>query len=275
MSNEKWKCPKCGTENDLENIFCGDCGTKRPEIKPGVAERVVPKPANQETTPFENIIPKEEPKKNNKGIIFAIIGLAVTGIIVAVVLVFTAKIKEMEQREKALQEELHKQEQQHLRAEIQRLKEEENKRRHQCESEDRLFPCKDNSTGLIWSDRSSSQMNWSRAKQYCANLSEGGHSDWRLPNIDGLRSLIQNHSGTQTGGTCKISEKAGKLSWDDRTSDCDGRNGSNFSKLGDAGWFWSSSTRSDKSEYAWFVHFKEGAVYYGDKGYNFYVRCVR
>jgi len=35
--------------------------------------------------------------------------------------------------------------------------------------------------GLIWSDRSSNVMEWSRAKQYCYNLSEGGYRDWRLP----------------------------------------------------------------------------------------------
>ena len=31
MSDEKWKCPKCGIENDAENAFCGECGTKKPE----------------------------------------------------------------------------------------------------------------------------------------------------------------------------------------------------------------------------------------------------
>lgn len=31
MSNETWKCPNCGTENDGENNFCGECGTKKPE----------------------------------------------------------------------------------------------------------------------------------------------------------------------------------------------------------------------------------------------------
>ena len=47
---------------------------------------------------------------------------------------------------------------------------------------------------LIWSDRSSNKMNWSRAKQYCEDLSEGGFDDWRLPNIDELRTTIKNCS---------------------------------------------------------------------------------
>ena len=128
---------------------------------------------------------------------------------------------------------------------------------------------------FIWSERSPDKMNWNDAKQYCEDLTEGGFDDWRLPNIDELRSLIQNHSGTQTGGSCPISEKAGKLSSDDRTDDCYGRKGSNFSKLGDEGLFWSSSVPSDDSSGAWFVNFNNGDVDYYGKGYYYYVRCVR
>ena len=128
---------------------------------------------------------------------------------------------------------------------------------------------------LVWSDRSSSEMKWYEAKQYCENLSEGGFTDWRLPNVDELRSLIHNHSGTQTGGTCKISEKAGKLAGSDRTSDCNGRNGSNFSKLGDTGWFWSSSTYVNNRNCAWRVGFYYGYVSYIVKDSYGSVRCVR
>ena len=128
---------------------------------------------------------------------------------------------------------------------------------------------------LIWSDSSSDKMNWNNAKKYCENLTEGGFNDWRLPNIDELRTLIQNHSGTQTGGTCEISEKAEKLTLSDRTSNCDGRSGSNFSKLGDTGWFWSSSIRSDSLTFAWFVVFINGIVNSTNTSYSFNVRCVR
>ena len=31
MSEEKWKCPKCGTENAGDDNFCGECGGKKPE----------------------------------------------------------------------------------------------------------------------------------------------------------------------------------------------------------------------------------------------------
>ena len=130
--------------------------------------------------------------------------------------------------------------------------------------------------GLQWSNKAPNRMNWDDAVNYCKNLNEGGYSDWRLPNIDELRTLIQNHPGTQTGGSCPISERAGKLAWRDRTDECDGkRNGGNFSKLGDTEWLWSSSTRSGYTDYAWIVYFFNGSVGSGYKSYSLSVRCVR
>ena len=127
----------------------------------------------------------------------------------------------------------------------------------------------------MWSDRSYSPMDWNGAKQYCENLSQGGFTDWGLPDIDELRTLIQNHSGTQTGGSCKISEKAGKLSSRDWTNDCSGRSGSKFSQLGDTDWLWSSSVLSDISDHAWVVDFYDGRVGHGSKSVTLSVRCVR
>ena len=46
--------------------------------------------------------------------------------------------------------------------------------------------------GKMWSSRSSSTYTWSDAVSYCDNLTEGGYSDWRLPNINELRTLIKN-----------------------------------------------------------------------------------
>ena len=127
------------------------------------------------------------------------------------------------------------------KTEIRELKEEKEQQRQAAEAAKREQWLRGRKIGsLIWSDRSANKMNWSSAKQYCEDLTEGGYSDWRLPNIDELRTLIQNHPGTQTGGSCPISERAGKLAWRDITDDCGGRSGSNFSKLGDTDWFWSS-----------------------------------
>ena len=128
---------------------------------------------------------------------------------------------------------------------------------------------------LIWSEQPSNKMTYYEAKQYCENLSEIGFTNWRLPNIDELRMLIQNHAGTETGGTCRISEKAGKLSSKDLTNNCRGRSGNNFSKFDDKGLLWSSSTRSDSTGSAWFINFSDGTVDYSYANYAYFVRCVR
>lgn len=39
--------------------------------------------------------------------------------------------------------------------------------------------------------------------------------------------------------------------------------------------YWSSSTYAQNTNYAWLVHFYYGYVYYSNKTYNTYVRCVR
>ena len=129
--------------------------------------------------------------------------------------------------------------------------------------------------GLQWSKLSQNSMVWAQALMYCKTLDENGHNDWRLPNIDDLRTLIQNHSGTQTGGTCPISEKAGNLYWGESPDDCRGQDGNNFSKLNDNDWFWSSSVLAEDSKHAWGVNFDNGALCQSGMNIGNAVRCVR
>lgn len=135
--------------------------------------------------------------------------------------------------------------------------------------------------GNMWSPRSSSEMDWQEALDYCDDLNECGHTDWRLPNINELRTLIQNCPGSQTGGACAVSDPD-HLAGSDLSDDCyceyKENNGGYYSKLGDDGnvWLWSSSLRSDSSILAWSVYFGNGEVSFGKNGLNvYYVRCVR
>ena len=135
---------------------------------------------------------------------------------------------------------------------------------------------------LQWSKRSPNEMDWNAAKKYCVNLTEGGFTDWRLPNIDELRTTIKNCPKTETGGECKISEKNGRLSSEDWTSSCLCEflqdNGGYYSKFGDDDrvLLWSSSAVSDEPDRAWAIAFVSGLVSrYSNKINEINVRCVR
>jgi hypothetical protein len=133
---------------------------------------------------------------------------------------------------------------------------------------------------LYWSERSSA-MDWYKATNYCRNLREGGYSDWRLPTIDELRTLIKNCPKTVSGGSCRASDKNRCLS-----VNCMGGRGEYYceyrkdnlgyySKLGDSGPLWSVSLRSDDTCCAWQVGFHDADVSGSMKSNNHYVRCVR
>ena len=53
----------------------------------------------------------------------------------------------------------------------------------------------DKATGLMWSKNDSKKgMNWEEALSYAENSTEAGYSDWRLPNVKELQSIV-DYSG--------------------------------------------------------------------------------
>ena len=144
----------------------------------------------------------------------------------------------------------------------------------QCSSTS-ATPCKDLSSTLIWSAKASSAMTWQNAVDYCSSYSENGLSNWHLPKISELRTLIQNCSGTITGGLCAVNDP-NHLSSGDYSSNCycDEDLTGKYSKFGEIGWFWSSSTQTGNNR-AWRVIFSKGGVYDNNKSSEGYVRCVR
>ena len=117
---------------------------------------------------------------------------------------------------------------------------------------------RDNVTGLIWEIKTK-ENKYNRYEYYDAldiflkNLNEnefGGYSDWRLPNIKELSSLVKSE---------------------------------NYSPAIDKEWFpnarpsiyWSSTEHAQKPNSAWYVYFSEGHVLDTITSNSFYARAVR
>jgi len=134
--------------------------------------------------------------------------------------------------------------------------------------------------GNMWSSLSSIFMPLDEAIEYCEKLKECGYSDWKLPTISDLRTLIKNCPGSQTGGACAVSDPDHLSSDDWNENDCRceymENNGGYYSKLGDDDKvrLWSSSALSDHSNY-WYVSFFSGYITNAGMDYSHYVRCVR
>ncbi|MBR6421401.1 DUF1566 domain-containing protein [bacterium] len=151
-------------------------------------------------------------------------------------------------------------------------------------------PCKDSTSLLIWSKKAEDAMTWQDAKNYCSNYIEGGLTGWHLPNIDELRTIFI----ADRASACQLSETNNCLSMSNcwscetctetgtaatsgntcsnwGTSYSDGR----YSKLGESGWFWSSSTGSASSNNAFGISFNVGALSDYARSYDHDVRCVR
>lgn len=162
---------------------------------------------------------------------------------------------------------------------------------------------KDYTTGLIWQGSpTGGEMEWKAAKYHCASLSLGGYSDWRLPTINELRSLIRGCPATQKGGSCGVTDSCltsrlySKICENDACNGCSDKGGPGSghtywpSDLScEARYFWSSSAvprgpnhNWGDDEYAWLVRFDLGRVtnrisggVHQDGGYTTSVRCVR
>jgi len=113
----------------------------------------------------------------------------------------------------------------------------------------------DNLTGLMWTKNANlpgDTTYWQQALDYANNLTLAGYSDWRLPNVNELESLIN-------------ANEANSATW---------LNAQGFTNV-QACCYWSSTTVAVDTVYAWFVGMDYGGVSYYYKSSYDYVWPVR
>jgi hypothetical protein len=91
--------------------------------------------------------------------------------------------------------------------------------------------------------------NWSNAITTCENLTYAGYSDWRLPNVKELQSIVD------------YSKVGPSIDTNFFTSQSD--------------LYWSSTTYAFSTSNAWVASFSDGFVSNGGKANAFYIRPVR
>ena len=130
----------------------------------------------------------------------------------------------------------------------------------------------DNMTGLMWTRNANlpgEELDWTNAIYFCTNtlytLGEGGgtyggYSDWRLPNVNELCSLI--HRGFIF---LALPNTAGTGQWAENDP---------FTNVQNA-WYWVSTTLSGSAGTAWRVYMGDGYSQYTSKTTAYYVWPVR
>jgi len=108
----------------------------------------------------------------------------------------------------------------------------------------------DANTGLMWQQGEAGSMNWEDALTYCEALSLAGYTDWRLPNIEELKSITDDSFYMPAIDT-KYFPEAQSL------------------------FYWSSTTDASSASDALYVVFSDGLSLSYFKSGPCYVRCVR
>ena len=133
--------------------------------------------------------------------------------------------------------------------------------------------------GHTWSAQTEHKK-WAEAKTYCESLEEDGFSDWRLPTVSELRTLVRNCDKTAPGGSCGITDECTKHS-DCWSIDCSGCNSAEIKTnvFGDGPYkfFWSSqSDVINNTELVIAMLYYDGSIGYLQPDNNQgHVRCIR
>ena len=145
----------------------------------------------------------------------------------------------------------------------------------------------DSESGFTWMTGLSvgtESYNHSDAQLYCQILDWDGYSNWRLPTISELRSLVRGCPAAETGGECGVTDECLQLG-NCRDSACDGcpfqegpGSGGRYwpqEMSGYKDWYWSLSGVSDLPGKIWALEFSSGEIVNVDEALDLRVSCVR
>jgi hypothetical protein len=110
----------------------------------------------------------------------------------------------------------------------------------------------DSTSLLMWQDDNDVQVDlltWSEAISYCESSTKASYSNWRLPNINELNTIIDDSKANPS-----MSEVFGKPL---------------------SARYWSSTTAEQNKAYAWHFDFSDSSEDYTSKTSTLNIRCVR
>ena len=135
--------------------------------------------------------------------------------------------------------------------------------------ESRAAPCEDPETHYVWSVSEfpySTYLMWANNALICRMSEEGGITQWRLPAIDELRTLLGASGKLKTGGECKVTNACSDY-YDPSCFDegkCSGGEGAGFeSSLGDYEYLVSGTLSGDgytAESPSWTVDLRTGSI---------------
>lgn len=116
---------------------------------------------------------------------------------------------------------------------------------------------RDSRTGLTWEQADNKEwLNWEDACDYCDTLALGGYSDWRLPSVDELRTIVDHTELNMAMSSVYQGYSASR------------------SQI-----YWTATEYAGHSatpaHYAWGISFYSGSVHPRYKPYYHSIRCVR
>lgn len=110
----------------------------------------------------------------------------------------------------------------------------------------------DKSTSLIWQDHQDNEelsITYPQSQEYCSNLVIGKYSDFRIPSLVELQSIVdyKRHNPAIKKGFDYVSNE----------------------------YYWTTTPFADDNKIVWLIHFKKGERTVKDMHYDRHIRCVQ